>query len=165
MTVVALPATPTITNSGTLFTSSSATGNQWYLNGLAIIGATGQTYTATANGNYTVVVSSGACNSANSAISAMTGLGINEVTNVGTHFYIYPNPSNGYFNLVFTSTDLMEYTVRLRNELGQIVFEEKLEKFDGTYTKSFDVTTYGKGQYFLTMTNAKNEKYEKVIVF
>ncbi len=165
MTVVALPATPTITNSGTLFTSSSATGNQWYLNGLAIIGATGQTYTATANGNYTVVVSSGACNSATSAISTMTGLGINEVTNIGTHFYIYPNPSNGYFNLVFTSTDLMEYTVRLRNELGQIVFEEKLEKFDGTYTKSFDVTTYGKGQYFLTMTNAKNEKFEKVIVF
>ena len=78
---------------------------------------------------------------------------------------VYPNPSNGVFNLVFTSTEIMEYTVRLRNELGQIIFEEKLDKFSGTYTKAFDVTTYGQGQYFLTMTNAKKVTFEKVIVF
>ncbi len=165
MTVNALPATATITQSGAVFTSSSATGNQWYLNGLIINGATSQTYTATANGNYTVVVTSGGCSSAASAISTMTGVGINEVANPGTHFYIYPNPSNGVFNLVFTSTEIMEYTVRLRNELGQIIFEEKLDKFSGTYTKAFDVTTYGQGQYFLTMTNAKKVTFEKVIVF
>ncbi len=165
MTVNPIPATATITQNDSLFTSSSSTGNQWYLNGLIINGATNQTYIATANGNYTVVVTSGGCSSAASAIATMTGVGINEVTNPGTHFYIYPNPSNGVFNLVFTSTDIMEYTVRLRNELGQIIFEEKLDKFSGTYTKAFDVTTYGQGQYFLTMTNEKKVTFEKVIVF
>ena len=165
MIVTALPATPTITANGLVLTSSSATGNQWYLNGVVITGATSQTYTCTANGNYTVVVTSGGCSSTTSAIQAVTTVGINEVTNVGTHFYIYPNPSNGVFTLVFTSTEVMEYTVKLHNAVGQIIYEEKVDKFNGTYIKDFDVTQYGKGQYFLTMTNAKNQKLEKVIVF
>ncbi|HXC05204.1 MAG TPA: immunoglobulin domain-containing protein, partial [Bacteroidia bacterium] len=49
------PATPTITLGGATLTSSSATGNQWYLNGTLIVGATSQNYTTVANGNYTVV--------------------------------------------------------------------------------------------------------------
>ena len=59
-----IPPTPTITPSGSttacdslLLTSSSASGNQWYLNGNVLIGgATNQTYSATASGSYTVAV-------------------------------------------------------------------------------------------------------------
>ena len=48
MTVNPIPATPTITSSGgMILTSSSPTGNQWYLNGGIIAGATSQNYTAT----------------------------------------------------------------------------------------------------------------------
>src|SRR5258706_1921318 len=63
-----LPATPTITPDGpTTFceggsvtlTSSNATGNQWYLNGNPIGGASDQTYPANASGDYTVVVTDG----------------------------------------------------------------------------------------------------------
>ncbi|QKG51692.1 pectinesterase family protein [Hymenobacter sp. BRD67] len=64
VTINATPTTPTLTVTGTpstgiLLTSSSATGNQFYLNGVAIAGATGQTYlinSGTRNGSYTVVV-------------------------------------------------------------------------------------------------------------
>ncbi|MEJ6582674.1 MAG: M43 family zinc metalloprotease, partial [Crocinitomicaceae bacterium] len=75
------PATPTITAGGaTTFcaggsvtlTSSSATGNQWYLNGTLIGGATAQTYAATATGNYTVIVTTSGCPSAASAIRSVT---------------------------------------------------------------------------------------------
>src|SRR6185369_11001692 len=60
VTVNPIPATPTITPSGptTFFvggsvtlTSSSASGNQWYLNGNPIGGATNQTFVANATGN------------------------------------------------------------------------------------------------------------------
>jgi hypothetical protein len=75
------PATPTITPGGpTTFcaggsvtlTSSSASGNQWYLNGNPIGGATGQQFVATASGNYTVRVSALGCTSAPSAATAVT---------------------------------------------------------------------------------------------
>jgi len=39
----------------TVLTSSIATGNQWYLNGTAISGSTGATYTAKTSGSYTVM--------------------------------------------------------------------------------------------------------------
>ena len=44
-------------------TSSSATGNQWYVNGNSINGATNQVYTATSGGAYTVIVSASGCSS------------------------------------------------------------------------------------------------------
>lgn len=50
-----------------LLTSSSASGNQWYKNGVAISGATNQTYSATSAGSYTVVVTNGSGCTATSA--------------------------------------------------------------------------------------------------
>ncbi len=46
---------------GTTFTSSYATGNQWYLDGTLIEGATGATLTAQASGLYTVEVAVNGC--------------------------------------------------------------------------------------------------------
>jgi hypothetical protein len=78
VTVTPLPPTPTITPAGSnvlctslLLTSSSATGNQWYLNGNPIGGATAQTYSATAAGSYTVVVTASGCASAPSAATTL----------------------------------------------------------------------------------------------
>jgi hypothetical protein len=86
VTVDPLPPTPTITPGGpTTFcaggsvslTSSSASGNQWFLNGNPIGGATNQLYTATASGDYTVTVTDG--NSCTSAPSAATGVTVNPI--------------------------------------------------------------------------------------
>ena len=82
VTVNPLPATPTATPGGaTTFcaggsvtlTSSSASGNQWLLNGNPIGGATNQTYVATAAGSYTVTTTDGnGCTSAPSAAVVVT---------------------------------------------------------------------------------------------
>jgi hypothetical protein len=55
VTLVA-PLAPFVTATGNVLSSSYATGNQWYLNGQLIPGATGQTIAATPGGIYTVVV-------------------------------------------------------------------------------------------------------------
>src|SRR5205807_6564180 len=76
-----LPATPTITPGGpTTFctgdsvtlTSSSATGNLWYLNGNPIGGATSNTYIATASGDYTATVTAAGCTSVASLATTVT---------------------------------------------------------------------------------------------
>ena len=79
--ITANPATPSISAGGpTTFctggsvtlSSSSATGNQWYLNGSPIGSATNDTYAATAGGSYTVRVTSGSCTSAASNAIVVT---------------------------------------------------------------------------------------------
>ena len=79
--VNAIPSTPTIGAGGAttfcaggsvVLTSSSATGNMWYRDGVAINGATSQTYTATASGAYTVIVTASGCSSAASAGTTVT---------------------------------------------------------------------------------------------
>src|SRR5205823_1937165 len=82
VTVNPLPATAVISAGGAttfcaggsvLLTSSSASGNQWYLNGTAIAGATSNSYSATASGNYTVKVTDGnGCTSGTSAAVSVT---------------------------------------------------------------------------------------------
>ncbi|HZJ45086.1 MAG TPA: Ig-like domain repeat protein [Pyrinomonadaceae bacterium] len=81
VTVNPVPSTPTITPSGpTTFcqggsvtlTSSSASGNQWYLNGNPIGSATNQQFVATATGNYTTIVTSGGCSSSPSVATVVT---------------------------------------------------------------------------------------------
>lgn len=164
MTINLIPATPSISVSGTTLTSSSATGNQWYMNGSAISGAISQTYVATQNNNYTVKVTNGNCVSSASAASSVTTVGINEIIEEGTSFTVFPNPSNGKFTVSLTSEKITNYSIELRNVIGQIIFSEEIKEFSGSYSKDFDVSTYGKGQYFLTLKNAETLQIEKVIV-
>jgi hypothetical protein len=79
--VTPIPPTPTITPGGpTTFcqggsvtlTSSSASGNQWYLNGNPIGGATNQQFVATNTGNYTTIVTNGGCSSSPSVATVVT---------------------------------------------------------------------------------------------
>jgi gliding motility-associated-like protein/uncharacterized repeat protein (TIGR01451 family) len=63
LTVNTLPNQPGITGTAVIcagdvavLTSDASTGNQWYLNGIAISGATGKRYEAKISGKYTVVV-------------------------------------------------------------------------------------------------------------
>jgi len=89
--VLPRPATPTITIQGSSLQSSSATGNQWFLDGNIINGATGQTFTPTQSGNYTVQVTANSCQSAMSAatnfvLTSVRSLSIENGLQVG------PNP-------------------------------------------------------------------------
>jgi Bacterial Ig-like domain (group 3) len=91
VTINPFPAKPTIapggpttlpTGGSVTLNSSSATGNQWYLNGNPIGGAINSSYVATSAGNYTVVVTIGGCSSpASDAITVTTCPSAPVVTN------------------------------------------------------------------------------------
>jgi hypothetical protein len=141
VTINPIPAMPTITPGGpTTFcagdsvtlTSSSATGNQWYLNGNPIGGETNQSYIATASGDYTVTLTTSGCSSSPSAATAVTlnqipatptitpggpttfctGGSVTLSSNSGTgiQWYLNGNPIGGATNQNYVATASGSYT-------------------------------------------------------
>lgn len=162
MTVNPMPAVPSITQNGAVLTSSATTGNEWFFNGNAIAGATGQSYTTTKNGNYTVKVTVKGCTSTSSVFVVNTGIGT--VTNSNA-LSVYPNPSDGIITVSFTINDKSSHKVEVKNLLGQVVFKDELTDFQGTYTKSINLQQYGKGTYTITLMGDNHVLAEKIIVY
>lgn len=117
--VFPLPATPTISVNGVVLMSSSSSGNQWYLNGNPINGATSQFYTATQNGFYTVCVTDVNGCSACSPVLNFTSTGTIE-NNLNLSINISPNPTTGIFQI--TSGELRITNIEIVNVLGEKVY-------------------------------------------
>lgn len=105
VTVNPLP-NPVISQSGATLTCTPAfTSYQWHDANGPIAGATSQSYTATADGNYYVVVTDGnGCTNQSNTIQLM--LSVNDV-NGAALVSLYPNPNEGSFTIngTFRSND------------------------------------------------------------
>jgi hypothetical protein len=163
MVVNPIPAVPTITVNGNTLTSSSNIGNQWYLNGNIINGATDQTYVATINGTYTLKVTVNGCSSTKSI--NITTIGINEKeTEDEVIFSVYPNPSEGEFTLNFSSKQNKAYSFFVLSTIGSVVMQERMSVINGEYQNKINMTSFDKGAYILVVTDGVNKYYRKLIM-
>ena len=76
---------------------------------------------------------------------------------------VYPNPSKDVFNLKFISEDFQNFSVRVSNSIGEVIFKENIEEFYGEYEKLIDLTIYPKGVYFLVIKSNFNIINKKII--
>ena len=67
-----------------------------------ISGETGQSFTATSNGNYAVALTESGCTDTSACVS-INSVGIHELEN-SIHASVYPNPSTGIFRVSFEQT-------------------------------------------------------------
>jgi hypothetical protein len=144
----ALPTQPTVTQSGADLVSSYATGNQWYYEGSIINGATAQTYTPTANGNYTVVHTDANTCAATSQPYNMLAVGIGTATAEGIS--VSPNPSSGVF--VVSGTGVAQCTVH--DALGREVLR--------TASRTIDLSTAPAGVYMLHVQGNASQRLRVV---
>jgi hypothetical protein len=115
-----LPPTPYINSSGDTFTSTAVYGNQWYLNGNAIAAATGQSYIALANGNYSVCFTdSSGCKSCSPVLNYnLFSIQVN--TTGHQEIQVFPNPVKDVLTVLTDNVE--EATLLLYNTLGEEVF-------------------------------------------
>ncbi len=83
-----------------------------------ISGETAQTYTASANGDYAVIISNGLCEDT-SACFSVTTVGVDE-NQFGTEAVIYPNPTSGDFSLDLGDT-YNEVELTVLDMFGRVV--------------------------------------------
>lgn len=158
---VTVNPTPVITQTGTTLTSSSASTYQWYLNGQPVQGATNQSYTATQNGDYMVIVDGGTCPSAESTVSTS---GIVKINNE-YFFTVYPNPNDGTFFVSFDIPEKNTYTLKIENIVGALIYQEILNDFEGKFTKQMNFEGFGKGVYLITLTSIGSKIAKKVMIY
>ena len=140
------PAIPLITQNWNFLTSSSAAGNQWYLNGNPIPGATGQTYEALQTGNYTVVVTLNGC-STTSPVFQVTFVGLEESN--ASLISVYPNPvSNTLFIDTRKSTEAVN-GISVLDVTGRIVLTSTASNADKILP--IDVSQLRQGVYLLEL--------------
>jgi hypothetical protein len=82
-----------------------------------------------------------------------------------SQFNIFPNPSNGTFNITFNTNVKSNYRLEVINTLGQKVFEESLNGFSGAYSKPLDVQQYGKGMYLISIADDESKSTKRAVVY
>ena len=153
--VTPTPATPSVTPFASNLVSSSSNGNQWYLDGILIEGATSQLFTPEANGNYTVVVSQGACSS-----SSAPYLFESIITSIGNDFSVfalYPNPAS---DLVFLSGILPQTEISINTITGMLV--DRFVSSDNKQT--LNISKMLPGVYLITLSHENGRHTTKLVV-
>jgi len=144
LTINALPSATATDNGDATITASTGTSYQWVncTTGLAVGGATSQTFAPVANGSYAVVVTNAAGCSDTSSCVNITNVGVKEFS---TEFIsVYPNPTHNNVTITMTAA---EATVVVVDGQGKT-----LKTLNVQNGEQVSLEEYATGVYFLNIT-------------
>jgi hypothetical protein len=136
-------AIPIITQVGFNLGSTNATSYQWYVNGVAVLGATLQEHFPSQTGNYTVVTTDINGCAAESVPFNVTVVGVNDLQSSNT--VLYPNPAREILNIT-TKTKYTSYIIY--NSLGAILMQNN-------FSSTINIKQLPQGVYMLELMGEK----------
>lgn len=101
--------------------------------------------------------------------SIPTGLIACQTTGINTQsknvdLTIFPNPSNGIFNLNINTTTVKELEIKVLNSIGQVVFAKNNFNNIVNINEQIDLSNNASGIYFVTVTTEKSITTQKLII-
>lgn len=150
-----------IIQNGNNLVSSVANGNQWYLNGVKIEGATSQTYQPTIPGKYQVSVGFGSsCNSFSRELVYLP----NDKNDNEIKLKVFPVPASENLTVAFEISEAKTITLSIANVVGQKVYEQSKGVRTGVLIDQIDVSKLAAGTYILSIKVGDKIYSEKIIV-
>ncbi len=156
---------PQIAATGAVLTSNFNNGNQWYLNGVFIQGATAQTYQPKVSGTYRVEVTTAAgCISPSDEINFTLPATESPLTDI--NLILYPVPTNSVLNLGFELYEKGDLQLSIWNSIGQQVYQNSSAvSVFGKYDSSINTSRLPSGNYVLRIKiGSKNYSKKFMIV-
>ncbi|MFD2145133.1 GEVED domain-containing protein [Mucilaginibacter antarcticus] len=155
---------PLVTQVDKVLSSNFANGNQWYLDGKPITGATNPNYTAQQSGNYQVGVSSGAGCIALSDSYAYSLAGPRPTSENEIGLISFPVPANNDLNVAFVIPSVGTLTLSLVNPKGAVVYSKTQNAAKGNFSTVINVTGYAPGIYMVRVALGGKIYSKKVMV-
>ncbi|GAA4091867.1 hypothetical protein GCM10022392_12300 [Mucilaginibacter panaciglaebae] len=155
---------PAITQSGVTLTSNYPTGNQWYLDGKPIQGASGQTFSAQQSGTYYVIVTlnTGCMVQSDNFAYALVALHPGTDTDIG--LITFPQPADKILNVLFKADATDNLTLSLINSKGTMVYSKTQAIAAGNFSTTINVANLAPGTYVLRTKLGSKVYGKKVLI-
>jgi hypothetical protein len=78
---------------------------------------------------------------------------------------VYPNPSNGQFNIDYSSNGAIENAVlKIMDMNGRLIKVDQFDVNDKTFNRSYDISNYSVGTYLIQLETEKGIQTKTVIL-
>ncbi|CCH56161.1 peptidase S8 and S53 subtilisin kexin sedolisin [Fibrisoma limi BUZ 3] len=155
---VRTPQTPTITVDGFTLVSNAPAGNQWFLDGVPIPGATSQTYVVVQTGRYSVRGNVNGCGESLSNEVYLAILATEPDPDSGS-LTVYPNPAINQVTVTFLTQAALKQppTVQLIDSRGSLIRTAPLQRDGKAYSAQLPVADLPGGTFFVTVRTAPDQ--------
>ena len=162
--------TSVVSNGNTLTANATSANYQWIDCDNAntpIAGEVSQSFTATVNGNYAVIVTQNSCSDTSSCYNInIIGIGENPLT---IRVNIYPNPSDGHFIIDVQSSKFKVQSLDVYNVFGEKVyatsnFKQQTPNGTGQASDEIDLSKSPSGIYFAKIYDGEKIYSRKIVV-
>lgn len=99
----------------------------------------------------------------NIVIKDISNLGVKKTASVTAEVVVYPNPSQGQFNVRFNGFKSSKATVIISDITGQVLVKKEVELTGNDQNAAFSIPDRNHGVYLLKVINEEGTKTLKIL--
>ncbi len=128
-------------------------------------GSTAQTLAVTANGTYSVTVTGQNDCRTTKVVQINPSVGLNEITDNLIDVMVYPNPSNGEFNLRINTENPETLYLSIMNLSGRVVYNQQVFMPQSQTTITLDLKEFPAGIYQMILRGRNSVYKAKIMIY